>query len=374
MRPDIIIETLLHAGFEAYYVGGCVRDTLLGRPVHDWDITTSARPEQVMAVFPRCIPTGVKHGTVTVLLDGCTAEVTTYRVDGEYEDARRPEHVEFVRSLREDLARRDFTVNAMAMDRSGRITDLFDGRDDLHARVIRCVGDPDRRFSEDALRMLRAIRFSAQLGFSVESETMEALRRQRSLCARLSCERVQTEAEKTLLSPEPERFGEMMSLGLLTACGLSGEADVSLLRHVPARRDTRWAAAKLCAQELDPVRFRLPAALCRQIETCARTWQTDRSELDWKRLIAAEGWDAARLQAAMQGSPAVDRIADSGECVSLAQLAVTGRDFPELQGPCVGSMLHVLLGHVLVHPEDNSRERLLTLAQTINLEKGTNNS
>ena len=161
--PNQILNVLSSAGYEAYYVGGCVRDTILGRPVHDWDVTTSALPEQVMACFDHCVPTGLKHGTVTVLLDGLSAEVTTFRTDGSYRDGRRPENVTFVRSLREDLARRDFTINAMAMDACGEITDLYGGREDLAQCVIRCVGDPEQRFREDALRMLRALRFSAQL-------------------------------------------------------------------------------------------------------------------------------------------------------------------------------------------------------------------
>ena len=177
MRPDAILQTLERAGFEARYVGGCVRDTLLGRPVHDWDIASQALPEDVLRLFPRCVPTGLQHGTVTVLLDGTSAEVTTYRLDGAYHDSRHPDGVRFVRSLADDLARRDFTINAMAMDLSGTITDLFGGREDLARGVIRCVGDAETRFREDALRMLRARRFAAQLGFALEAGTEAAIGR-----------------------------------------------------------------------------------------------------------------------------------------------------------------------------------------------------
>ena len=170
MRPDLILKTLEDAGFAACFVGGCVRDTLLGRPVHDWDVTTSALPEEIMALFPRCIPTGIKHGTVTVLLNGESFEVTTFRRDGAYHDGRHPDGVVFVPNLTEDLARRDFTINAMAMHLDGSITDCFDGKADLKRGIIRCVGDPERRFREDALRMLRALRFSAQLGFQIEDD------------------------------------------------------------------------------------------------------------------------------------------------------------------------------------------------------------
>ena len=176
MRPDEIIKTLERAGFEARYVGGCVRDTLLDRPIHDWDIASQALPEDVLRLFPHCVPTGIRHGTVTVLLDGVSAEVTTYRLDGAYHDGRHPDGVRFVRSLAEDLVRRDFTINAMAMDESGAVTDLFGGREDLSRRVIRCVGEPETRFREDALRMLRAYRFAAQLGFSLDPTLRAALR------------------------------------------------------------------------------------------------------------------------------------------------------------------------------------------------------
>ena len=160
-RPSVILETLRRAGYEAWYVGGCVRDTLLGREIHDWDVTTSALPEQTMACFAHCVPTGIRHGTVTVLEDGVSAEVTTYRTDGSYADGRHPDQVTFVRTLAKDLARRDFTINAMAMDDQGRLVDLWDGQQDLKDKIIRCVGEPERRFREDALRMLRAIRFYA---------------------------------------------------------------------------------------------------------------------------------------------------------------------------------------------------------------------
>ena len=156
VRPEKIVKGLCAAGFPAYYVGGCVRDRLLGRPVHDWDVTTAALPEEVMALFEHCVPTGIRHGTVTVFLDGAQAEVTTFRTEGVYLDGRHPSEVRFVRTLAEDLSRRDFTINAMAMDADGNVTDLFGGRDDLARRCIRCVGDPEKRFREDALRMLRA--------------------------------------------------------------------------------------------------------------------------------------------------------------------------------------------------------------------------
>ena len=161
-KGQYIIETIKAAGFDAYVVGGCVRDSILGRQPEDWDITTSARPEQVKALFARTIDTGLQHGTVTVMLDKDGFEVTTYRLDGEYEDSRHPKSVSFTPDLREDLKRRDLTINAMAYNEQSGLVDLFGGLEDLNAGVIRCVGDPRERFGEDALRILRAIRFSAK--------------------------------------------------------------------------------------------------------------------------------------------------------------------------------------------------------------------
>ena len=369
MRPDAIIKTLENAGFEARYVGGCVRDTLLDRPIHDWDIASQALPEDVLRLFPHCVPTGIRHGTVTVLLDGTSAEVTTYRLDGAYHDGRHPDGVRFVRSLADDLARRDFTINAMAMDEHGAITDLFGGRADLARRVIRCVGNPETRFREDALRMLRAYRFAAQLGFSLDAQTQAAIRRCAPLCAQLSRERVREEAEKTLLSDRPEYFGRMLSEGLLSACMRAEFADFSGLSSLPKTPEARWTAAKLRCPVLDPAAFRLPAKLCRLVELTAQTWQAGRTEADWKLLIAEHGWETARLQADLQRTDAVRQIETRGDCVTLRQLAVTGADFPALRGKDVGRMLHLLLVYVLEHPAQNTKTQLLAAAPALWLEE-----
>ena len=199
-----IIETIQAAGFEAYAVGGCVRDSLLGRIPNDWDITTSAKPEEIKKLFKRTIDTGIEHGTVTVMLDKDGFEVTTYRVDGEYEDGRHPKEVSFTASLREDLRRRDFTINAMAYNEEEGLVDIFGGMDDLNAGIIRCVGDAKERFSEDALRMLRAIRFSAQLGYQIEKGTLDAIRKLAPNLQKISAERIQMEMTKLLVSPHPD--------------------------------------------------------------------------------------------------------------------------------------------------------------------------
>ena len=201
-------ETILHilekAGYEAYVVGGCVRDSILGRSPDDWDITTSAKPEQVKALFHRTVDTGLQHGTVTVLMEKEGYEVTTYRVDGEYEDGRHPKEVTFTASLKEDLKRRDFTINAMAYNPSSGLVDLFGGLEDIERKIIRCVGDPLERFTEDALRIMRAVRFSAQLGFTIEDETRKALGVLAPNLKHVSAERIQVELVKLLVSPHPD--------------------------------------------------------------------------------------------------------------------------------------------------------------------------
>lgn len=193
------LEALTAAGYEAWCVGGCVRDSLLGRIPEDWDVATSAAPEETLALFPdRAFPTGIRHGTVTVRIEGHPVEITTFRVDGAYHDHRRPETVTFTRSLEEDLKRRDFTVNAIAVGLDGTLRDPFGGRADLKSRTLRCVGDPEKRFQEDALRILRGLRFAAVLGFSIEPETAAAMCRNQELLRKIAPERIWTELQKLL--------------------------------------------------------------------------------------------------------------------------------------------------------------------------------
>ena len=209
-----ILHTLEKAGFEGYAVGGCVRDALLGREPQDWDITTNARPLQVKELFRRTIDTGLQHGTVTVMLDHTGYEVTTYRIDGEYEDGRHPKEVSFTGRLSDDLMRRDFTINAMAYNESVGLVDLFHGIEDLKNARICCVGDPKERFGEDALRMMRAIRFSAQLGFAIEEQTRAAIESLSASIQKISAERIQTELIKTLCSGHPEYVRLFYETGL----------------------------------------------------------------------------------------------------------------------------------------------------------------
>lgn len=205
---DIAINLLQSAGFEAYAVGGCVRDSLLGKTPNDWDITTSAKPEDMKSVFAdfHCIDTGIKHGTVTVVIDGEPLEITTFRLDGEYEDNRHPKSVTFTSNLGADLGRRDFTVNAMAYSKMTGTVDLFGGQNDLKNKIIRCVGDPDRRFNEDALRILRALRFASALDFEIEEKTAQSLLKNRALLGSISEERIAKELLKLVCGKGAKRI------------------------------------------------------------------------------------------------------------------------------------------------------------------------
>ena len=203
-KVNMIIRSIQAAGFEAYAVGGCVRDSILGRVPDDWDITTSAKPEDIKKIFKRTIDTGIEHGTVTVMLDKEGFEVTTYRIDGEYEDSRHPKEVTFTSNLREDLRRRDFTINAMAYNDEVGLVDIFEGISDIERKIIRCVGDARERFTEDALRMMRAVRFSAQLGYSIADSTKEAIKELSPTLQKISAERIQVELIKLITSDNPD--------------------------------------------------------------------------------------------------------------------------------------------------------------------------
>lgn len=213
-KVNFIINRLKENGYEAYAVGGCVRDSVLGRIPDDWDITTSATPNETKALFPRTFDTGIEHGTITVLVEKESFEVTTYRVDGEYEDSRHPKEVVFTRSLREDLLRRDFTINAMAYNEEEGLVDIFGGMKDLEQKTIRCVGNAQERFGEDALRILRAVRFAAQLGFEIEPDTMEGIRNLAPTLANISAERIQVELIKMIVSPNPGLLKLAYELGI----------------------------------------------------------------------------------------------------------------------------------------------------------------
>lgn len=383
-----ILSRLETSGHEAFLAGGCVRDCIMGRAPHDWDITTSAMPEEVMAVFPHTAPTGIKYGTVTVLTEEGSAEVTTFRCDGVYSGHRRPENVEFVHSLAEDLKRRDFTINAMAMDKSGALTDLFGGVEDIKRRVIRCVGEPERRFSEDALRMFRAIRFSAVLGFEIESDTRSAIESCAGLAVSLSGERVRDELEKTIMSETPEKVADIIRLGLMTAYGLSAAsaADDKLFYRIgllPKEPRLRWSGlcAAVCREAGAAERLlsglRLDRETIRGAAAGERLWKNiaaaDKSKI--KLLLKDNGREAVLCAAAWQdiinGDRAVKRvrdISDGSECCRIKDLAINGSDIMKLgirEGREIGKILDLLFLYVLEDEKNNSRERLTEKAREL---------
>lgn len=364
-----ILCALDSAGHRAVLAGGCVRDNLLGRRPSDWDIASSASPEEVLALFPRCVPTGIKHGTVTVLSGGGSVEVTAFRAEGGYSDHRRPDSVSFGCPLEADLARRDLTVNAMAMDAAGEITDPFGGRDDLRRRLLRCVGEPERRFDEDALRMLRTVRLSAQLGFEIEPRTLEAIRALAHLASGLSAERVRDELLKTLRSPAPGLVWQLVDLGLLGACLAPGDASAprEALDVLPiyARLAHFCRGLELGGYIMSTDRFL--AALRFDGETLRRTASAvevlKSGSRDWKRLLRDHG--EAAVLAAHPKNRALRAVLRSGECWELSSLAIGGRELAALgySGPELGRELRRLLDHVIDYPADNRADILCKLAE-----------
>jgi len=394
-QVEQIIGKLNKSGYEAYAVGGCVRDTLLGRRPEDWDITTSARPQQVKALFRRTVDTGIQHGTVTVMLDRTGYEVTTYRIDGEYEDGRHPKQVEFTSNLLEDLRRRDFTVNAMAYSHETGVVDAFGGMEDLQAGVIRCVGAPLERFTEDALRILRAIRFSAQLGFSIEKDTREAITVIAPNIAKVSRERIQAELTKLLLSDRPEQVREVYETGISPYISETFAAlprrTLRISPELPAVKYVRWAAFLRCAANGssgagDPARVAETAVrVLKDLKLDNDTISRVRTLVAWTdRELAARAADVRRAMSRMEpevwdallelnGYPQEIRdltaqIRRDGDCLDLRHLAVTGQDLIRAgvqPGRRMGELLGALLDLVLEAPEKNRREILLDEVQRL---------
>lgn len=394
-----IIEQLNTSGFEAYVVGGCVRDSLLGRQPEDWDITTSAKPEQVKEIFNRTVDTGIQHGTVTVLIDHEGYEVTTYRIDGEYEDGRHPKSVEFTGNLLEDLKRRDFTINAMAYsDREG-LVDAFDGVKDLEGRVIRCVGNPLDRFTEDALRILRAIRFSAQLGFDMEAETRAAISVIAPNMAKVSKERIQVELTKLLLSDHPGRLKDVYENGIGPYISKHFEAagrqpfESERFTELPPVKHMRWSGFLRLEKPEDAVRIlkelKLDNDTIYQTKTLVSLWKTEIpahkpairqvmsilspelfKDLLWFQKVFCHPSYKNRLEMVEQYS---EEILRAGDCIRLKDMAVTGRELIDAgmkPGPEMGTVLNRLFQLVLEKPECNNREYLMKSAEQFIKEQG----
>ena len=386
-----ILNKLETAGFQAYAVGGCVRDSILGKEPDDWDLTTDARPEEVKALFPRTVDTGLQHGTVTVLLGGEGYEVTTYRIDGSYSDGRHPDSICFTPSLAEDLKRRDFTINAMAVSERGELVDLFGGQEDLARGCIRCVGDPYARFREDALRMLRAVRFAAQLNFEIEAETFKALTELSPNLARVSKERILAELTKLLLSNHPEKLELLYVAGLAPemAAHFPGVHLDSRAARLPRCKALRFAAAgeRITPEVLGKLLTELKSDRATRDRAVLLLTAVHKplpeSETEVRHCLSDIGHDAftellllkeagygseestggveqrteriAKLRALQQ------EIAERGDCLEIRGLALGGAELLALgipKGPALGACLRALLNAVLEEPARNEKTYL----------------
>ena len=349
-----LMERLEQAGYEAYLVGGCVRDAYMGIAPQDYDITTSALPEQTKEVFrdARVIETGLAHGTLTLLTDNGPVEITTYRLDGDYSDHRHPDAVYFTRSLQQDLARRDFTINAMAMDRRKNLIDLFGGRADIDAKILRCVGDAERRFEEDALRMLRALRFAARLGFSLEAQTKQALQTKKELLKTVAAERIFTELCGLLQGAYAAAVLKEYSALLQV---ILPEMQVSEHRLAQLPPDPMMRLAALLKKEsaaADLANLKAPNAFKRTVLMLLENQETKRPKTERKlhrlamdlgaenlqMLYAWRGWELAQLTAFLAKNP----------CLHIRDLALDGKDLMAfgLQGAAIGDAQKYLLEQV----------------------------
>lgn len=414
-EAEWIIDNIRSHGYEAFIVGGCVRDAVLGRIPGDWDITTSAKPEQVKEIFGKTVDTGLKHGTVTIIKHGKGYEVTTYRIDGEYLDGRHPETVEFTPDLREDLKRRDFTINAMAYSHETGIVDEFEGMEDLKRRVIRCVGCAGDRFTEDALRILRAVRFAAQLDFVIEDETYKAIVKIAPNLTHVSKERIQVELTKLLLSDHPEKIWMVDETGIADyvtsgfpevferelerenshnagenetpgTCGcLVDEASREALKEcwtglaaLPADKSHRWAGFLRHMTPEQAVKIlrglKLDNDTIGNVKSMVMAFQAplavDKVQIRklLSRVTEYQFLGAMQLKK-LDGDETVpellrlfEEIREAGDCVSLKQLAVNGGDLLQQgleKGKQIGDGLMYLLNLVLEEPKLNKKDILL---------------
>lgn len=379
-----VLFTLRSRGYGAYLVGGCVRDMILGVQPNDWDICSSALPQEVIELFPKTVATGLKHGTVTVMMGKHPVEVTTFRSDGEYLDHRHPTNVSYVLDLNTDLSRRDFTMNAMAISAEGIISDPFGGMRDIADGCIRCVGDPDTRFEEDALRMFRALRFSARLGFTIEENTLAAIGRKASHAASISAERVRDEMEKLLMTSRPETVEIVLGTGLLNVyvkpvC-LTAE-ELCSLKLLPYKALERWCMftwlllrhGAISSAENFLAMLRLDRRTIRCVSDAVEMLliPAPKTPLEWKRQLRDYGVEAvscaARCRDASLNSNTykeLKNILKAGDCFSLKHLAVNGDDLAALglSGKALGETLNFLLEYVMEFPENNRRELLMYLA------------
>ena len=372
-----IIEILNKCGKTAYAVGGCTRDSIMGKEPNDWDITTSATPDEMLEIFARedirTIPTGLKHGTVSVLLDGITYECTTYRIEGEYSDSRHPDFVEFTRDICDDLSRRDFTVNAIAAHPSGEFIDVFGGISDIENKVIRCVGNPRERFTEDALRILRALRFSATLGFKIDKATFDAAFVTKKGLANVSIERKMTEIAKMIVSGgADDGVKNMFKLGLENYVIKGLKKPKSSLLSAPATFESRMAALlsgtggvdlsslKLSKKQVSGIKLLMEKPIFDGLED---------SEILARRVIRYYGdmaCEVCEYHGRMSLGSLVKKEISRGACVSISSLAINGTHLISLgvERHKISSYLTAALELVIEHPEKNNEADLMEFIKT----------
>lgn len=357
-----VIEKLTNNGFEAYIVGGCVRDILLLKTPHDYDITTSATPQEIMATFDHTVPTGIKHGTVTVLIDDEPIEVTTFRTDGEYHDSRRPDSVQFVRNLAEDLSRRDFTVNAMAYNHNNGLCDLFDGQNDLKNKTLRAVGEAETRFREDALRILRLFRFASTLNFKIEEKTFDAAIKCAPLLKKISIERVMTELKTALTGENFEVIKPLIDCGGLGFLGLDRTPDFDLIK---AHRQN----SLLCLYLLFGGDIKCDLKLSnKEKDYIAKMNElslvpTPKTKADVKRCLAISNETVTRDFLTLKNADVtlLNEVLENNEPYLIGHLKITGNDLIErgIKGEKIGEILSDLQQKVIENPTLNTKARLL---------------
>lgn len=390
-----IIKTLMERGHEAYIVGGCVRDSILNRKINDWDMTTSAEPEKVVELFDKVILTGIKHGTVTVVLNNNHYEITTFRNDGEYDDNRHPIKVEYVKTLREDLARRDFTINAMAYNEECGLQDYFGGISDLNNKIIRTVGNPVLRFNEDALRMLRAVRFSAQLGFEIDNSTFKAIKEVSHNIGTISKERIRDELNKIILS-DAVKFETLRSSNLSDYIipELNKISHTRLLQVDSVRKTIHLRLAILLMDlgENSAIgilkRFKYDNNTIKNVSLLIKHKNYDLNDIiNIKKLLNIIGENLVydlidvkkseiifhadykkdcKLTLLNKSREKISDIIKNNECYSLKQMEIDGRDLIELgyvKGKKIGEVLSCLLDIVIQDPELNNKKRLTEVAK-----------
>lgn len=373
---EYILNELNNKGYEGYIVGGCVRDYLMGTEPHDYDITTSALPEEVKKIFPHTVDTGIQHGTVTVVIDKTGYEITTYRIDGEYKDNRHPEEVIFTDKLSGDLSRRDFTVNAIAYNPIKGFVDLFGGQKDIKNKIIRGVGMASKRFQEDALRMMRAVRFSAQLDFSIEEGTLDALKENAPLIKNISIERIREEFFKLILSDHNERLDILLNSGMTEYFLpeiLNREIDYSKINSLSKDINVRLAYIfkGIDCNNVNKIMKRLKADN-KTISTVTSLVKYSNYEItdeySMRKLISLIDKNVPRLIEVMGALKNTDTVAEEAlynsvknDCCALKTLDLTGNDLmgAGISGKAIGQALNKALDYVMKEPQKNNREVLL---------------